>query len=698
MNYGPNMHTNFKGALTPVSFAITLAVLSQTALAQSNSLESIVITADRQQNALREVPASIFSLDENALETVRHIHINESMVRVPGVWISRNNGQESLTAIRSPVLSGGGSCGAFQMALDGIPLRASGFCNVNQIFEANTEQAGRVEVIRGPGSILYGANALHGAINVISDPITDVFSSDFSIEAGPHSYGRFRGTLSDSLGKNGYRISFNGATDDGYKRDSGYGQQKLSMQHRYTGESVTITNAFHATNLNQETAGFIQGTDAYKDDDLKRFNPNPESFRDAESYRLSSQVMFAATGGTWMFTPYYRKTDMTFLQHYLPGIPLEENGQESFGLQSMFSNSMGERVIWQTGLDMETTEGYLRETQSIAAEGSPTVVATIPVGKHYDYEVEAVLLSPFIQTRFQVNPQHQLSLGMRYESLEYDYDNLMLNGRTKDDGTACALGGCRFNRPADRSDDYENASIQLGWIYDFADRQQLYANFAQAFRAPDTGEVYRLQGTQDVADLESEQMDSFEVGYRSDLDRISYTVAAFYMDKENVIFQNSNRINISGAKTKHRGVELNTVMTLSDSLTLTVAASYARHTYEGNINPGAVQLAGLDMDTAPRFTGSSQLMWQISDERSLELELVHMDSYFTDEANTAEYDGHDLVNLRYQASMGERWYYGARVTNLLDTDYAERADFGFGSDRYFVGEPRSVYFSIGQKF
>ncbi|MES2625558.1 MAG: TonB-dependent receptor [Pseudomonadota bacterium] len=692
------MQTTYKGMLSPVSLAVALALLSHTASAQTDRLESIVITADRQQNALRDVPASIFSLDANALDTVRHIHINESLVRVPGVWISRNNGQESLTAIRSPVLSGAGSCGAFQMALDGIPLRASGFCNVNQIFEANTEQAGTVEVIRGPGSILYGANAVHGAINIISDPITDNLSGDAGVEAGPHGYARFMGTLSDTSGKNGYRISFNGANDDGYKRDSGYGQQKLSMQHRYTGGNVTITNAFHATNLNQETAGFIQGHDAYKDDNQKRVNPNPESFRDAESYRLSSQIAFAATGGTWMFTPYYRKTDMTFLQHFLPGIPLEENGQNSFGLQSMFSSTFGERVNWQTGLDMETTEGFLKETQSVPATGTPAVVGTIPLGKHYDYEVDAVLVSPFVQTRFQVNPQHQLSLGVRYESLEYDYDNLMRDGRLKEDGTACGFGGCRFNRPADRSDDYENASVQLGWIYDFADNQQVYVNLAQAFRAPDTGEVYRLQGTQNVADLESEQMDNFEVGYRADLDRISYTFAAFHMEKENVIFQNSDRINISGAQTKHRGLEFNSVVALTDSLSLTVAASYARHTYEGNVNPGAVQLAGLDIDTAPRFTGSSQLMWKISDERSLELELVHMGSYFTDEANTAKYDGHDLVNLRYQATMGERWYYAARITNLLDTDYAERADFGFGVDRYFVGEPRGMYFTVGQKF
>src|SRR5690606_15983724 len=144
-------------------------------------------------------------------------------------------------------LTGAGSCGAFQMSLDGIPMRASGFCNVNQIFEANTEQAGTVEVIRGPGSILYGANALHGAINIISTAISDSPSRDFSYEVGPHRYNRVRGTVSDTNGDHGYRLSFNGNTDDGYKHDSGFDQQKLSLQHRYaTGGALTVTNTLHA--------------------------------------------------------------------------------------------------------------------------------------------------------------------------------------------------------------------------------------------------------------------------------------------------------------------------------------------------------------------------------------------------------------------------------------------------------------------
>ena len=693
------MHVVTRVSARGLSLAIAMALLSQPGVAQDNRLESIVVTADRRQSELRDVPASVFSVGGDALETVRHTHINEALVRVPGTWVSRGNGQESLTAIRSPVLSGAGSCGAFQMALDGIPMRASGFCNVNQIFEANTEQAGSVEVIRGPGSILYGANALHGAINVISAPISDAFSGDVSYELGPHKYNRLRASVSDTRGAHGYRFSVNGSTDDGYKHDSGFDQQKMSLQHRYAGSDLSVTSALHMTNLNQETAGYIAGVDAYKDDDLKRVNPNPESFRDARSLRLSSRFDWQlANAHTLMVTPYYRKTDMDFLQHYLPGTPLEANGQYSFGLQSMLASDPAGRLLWQVGLDLETTEGYLRETQAGPTLGSDFLVATIPQGKHYDYRVSADLISPYIQLKYDLDDRNQLSLGLRYESLEYQYDNRMLNGRSQDDGRPCAMGGCRFNRPADRDDRFENVSAQLGWIHDYDDNQQFYANLSRAFRAPDNNELYRLQNAQDVADLDSEEVDSIELGYRASRERISYALAVYYMDKENVIFQDSDRININGAQTRHRGLEFNTALALTESLSLTFAGSYARHTYAGNANPGAVQLAGLDIDTAPRFSGSTQLRWQLGEERSVELEWVHVGSYFMDEDNTTKYPGHDLLNLRYQATWGERWYYAARVTNLLDTDYAERADFGFGSERYFVGEPISLYLTLGQRF
>ena len=77
-----------------------------------------------------------------------------------------------------------------------------------------------------------------------------------------------------------------------------------------------------------------------------------------------------------------------------------------------------------------------------------------------------------------------------------------------------------------------------------------------------------------------------------------------------------------------------------------------------------------------------------------ELEWVHMGSYYLEPDNQHEYEGHSLLNLRLRAPFAERWEAALRVTNLLDEDYAERADFGFGSYRYFVGQPLGAYVEL----
>ena len=176
------------------------------------------------------------------------------------------------------------------------------------------------------------------------------------------------------------------------------------------------------------------------------------------------------------------------------------------------------------------------------------------------------------------------------------------------------------------------------------------------------------------------------------------------MQKDNVIFQDSGRNNVDNGKTEHKGIELNSLFKLADDWSLSLTSSYARHTYESNIAPRGVSviLDGKDIDTAPKLTANAKLNWDISDNSSLNLEWVRMDKYWMDESNTHGYEGHDLFNLRYQYYSDSNWYVSARVTNLLDEDYAERADVNafsdFTGDRYFVGEPRSVYFTLGSRF
>ncbi|MFT7246608.1 MAG: iron complex outermembrane receptor protein, partial [Candidatus Azotimanducaceae bacterium] len=213
---------------------------------QADILEEVVVTASRSEQTVSEVGASIEVV--NNIAAIGQTHINEAMQRVSGVWISRGNGQENLTAIRSPVLTGAGGCGAFLTAEDGIPLRSSGFCNVNELFDVNSEQAARIEVLKGPGSVWYGSNAMHGMINVIT-PQPDNQHAIY-VEGGPHDY--YRGRL--NLSGDSWRLDTNLTTDGGYKHDSGFDQQKASLKTVNTLGNFDATTVLSLSNLNQETA------------------------------------------------------------------------------------------------------------------------------------------------------------------------------------------------------------------------------------------------------------------------------------------------------------------------------------------------------------------------------------------------------------------------------------------------------------
>ncbi len=678
--YHPSLNSSMRVTLSLLLFTMLLAA----ATSNAQSLETVVVTAERQARDYPSVANNTGLLSYDNIQRVAHTHINEALARVPGVWVSRGNGQEHLTAIRSPVLTGAGACGAFLMAEDGLALRAAGFCNLNQLFEVNSEQAHSIEVVRGPQSALYGSNAVHGIINVLSYGPPNRAQTDLAAEFGPDDYYRVKAAQSLQFGEHALRLYGNGTSDGGYKHESGFDQHKLNLSHYYQGGTFSIKNHLSVTKLNQETAGFIQGLDAYKDEALKRSNPNPEAFRDAEALRFYSQIQLQLSDDLELqMRPYLRSADMRFLQHFLPWQSLEENGVDSLGMQFMLRRAVGAAEL-RFGLDLEYSEGYLLETQ--AEPFSPT----LPAGVHYDYNVDAQLVSPFISTRLPLGRDTELVASLRFDSTEYDYRN------NTGGNSACAPGvqGCRFTPPDSRSNSFNDWSPSLAVVHSLSDSHSLYAKAARGFRAPQATELYRLQAGQQVSDLDSEQMDSIEFGWRSAFGKLQFVSSLYHMRKQDFIFQDTDRRNISGGESTHTGIELDLTTQLREKLSLMISGTYARHRYANSIRISNIDIDGNDIDTAPRYSGNVRLLWQPNERSDIELEWLRLGSYFQNPENTAKYSGHDLVNLRASTRLGKHWQLGLRLVNALDSEYAERADFAFGNHRYFVGTPRSLYFSI----
>ena len=677
------MQTHFK--------IITLGLLVFASLLQAE--EEIIVLEKKISNLSGwSNSVSISSINSSDLNKLDAQHPKQIFRRLPGIWISRGSGQEHLTAMRSPVLTGPGACGSFLILEDGIPVRPAGFCNVNGLFETAFEISGGIEAITGPASSRYGANAMHGVINVISRPITD--GNSISTNLGPNGYRNVKAKLGN---QSNWSLNAFGASNNGFREFSGYDQQKLNFRSSFQLKSWVASLNMTLTNLNQETAGYITGLNSYKESNLNRKNLNPEAFRDANSQRISLNLKREYENGISLLSPFFRKNDMQFLQHFLPGTPVEENRHTSYGfLFKRFLNFEDYSLIG--GIQIEVADAELVETQVNALTTSSAFNnATRPQGKHYDYEVDSKVYAAFLGIDdLYISRDLLFFADLRTESIKYDYNNRMNSGNTREDGTSCGFGGCYYNRPDDRSDNYNELSVRAGIETDF-DLLNYFFQASLGFRPPQINEAYRLQKKQSVSDLDSEKLTMIEMGTTFNLDNLKGSVSIYKSKKRNSIFRDSENFIIDNGKTNHKGIELTLDINLNEISNLTSNLTYGDHKYDFDSDTSMREKIriGNEIDTSPKLMANLILDTSINDALSLTFELEHMDSYFTDAANLHEYEGHTLLHFRTNLNYSEKLKLYLRIDNVTDRDYAERADFNaFGGDRYFPGLPRETYVGL----
>jgi len=694
-------------ALTLVVLAPLAASAAEESVEASNhvSPQDIVVTATRDKRSASLTPASISRIDDQTIAALDSKHQADVLNRNAGVYIQRGSGAESLGAIRSPVLAGPGACGAFLVAEDSMPIRPTGFCNLNEMFETNYEQAGQIEVLRGPGSSMFGASAVHGVINLITPAVHSLPSFAAGLDGGSDSFRRIAFATSfesedSSRGVGAYGVA---TSAPGWRDASGVDEAKLNLLGDFDVGGGQLRLRAAGTVLNQETAGFIQGYNSYLDEDIARTNPNPEAFRDASSARLSANFQRDDVFGersNFELSGIYRRSRMDFLQHFLIGQPFEHNAQTSFMLSSMGSKIFDAFTV-RLALDAEMAGSELSEYQpGIARDGAPPANAIRPAGFHYDYTVDSWTAGATLALDYRINEQFTATAALRGDSTNYDYDNRMIDGNSSDAGIPCGAAGCLYARPADRSDRFDNFSpgVTLSWRPNRS--HMVYVNASTGFRPPETTELYRLQRQQLAASLDSESLESLELGWKFGSGAYSANTAFYAMKKDNVILRETNGFNVGNGSTRHRGFEYEL---RRDGVHTTVAlnGTYARHEYAFSraIEGGETIIDGNDVDTAPRNLHS--LSFQVDMGSLLDLDGLrcaidanYVDRYYLDAANTASYPGHVVANARVLWQLAGSFDFALRVDNLFDKRYADRADFAFGNYRYFPARGRAVFLSV----
>jgi outer membrane receptor protein involved in Fe transport len=209
--------TTLRRLLVAGASAAALAAVAAPAAAQPATggtvIEELVVTAQKREEALQDVPIAVSAFNQETLERARIEGGPNLVLAVPNVQFSKGNftGYNfQIRGIGSKLVAASGDAGT-GIHLNNAPLIA------NNLFETEFYDMERVEVLRGPQGTLYGRNATGGVVNLITAKPTDSFEAAARAEYGNYNSIKVRGMVNMPLGDMfALRVAGNYLKRDGY--------------------------------------------------------------------------------------------------------------------------------------------------------------------------------------------------------------------------------------------------------------------------------------------------------------------------------------------------------------------------------------------------------------------------------------------------------------------------------------------------
>jgi iron complex outermembrane receptor protein len=171
-------------------------------LSPEQLFEATVVSVSRTSEKLIEAPAAVYVLTNEDIIRSGATSIPEALRLVPGVQVAQVNANNWAVSVRG---FGSGLANKLLVLMDGRevydPLFSGVYWDIQDVILEDIE---RVEVIRGPGASLWGANAVNGVINIITKKAADTQGNLLSITGGTQPRGIVEERYGGKLGESGY--------------------------------------------------------------------------------------------------------------------------------------------------------------------------------------------------------------------------------------------------------------------------------------------------------------------------------------------------------------------------------------------------------------------------------------------------------------------------------------------------------------
>ncbi|WP_044272426.1 TonB-dependent siderophore receptor [Pseudomonas fluorescens] len=646
-------------------------------------------SATRTDTAIHETPQSISVVSKDVVEDLGATRLQDALDYAGGVGRANNFGGQGLTTFTVR----GFTTGEFYR--NGFPINR-GYPNMP---DANTIE--RLEVLRGPATMLYGRGDPGGTFNVVSkQPLAE---RTVTLGSQLNDQGMKRGTLDasgplDEEGRLAYRLNVVGEGGDTFRdhvETERYGVTPVITWQATDDTKVTFEGDFMRNNhpLDRGLTRFPN----------QRGTPSRDTFwGDKDAGKLHNdnnmaQLRFEhALNDNWTLGGGFQ-----WLDGSLKGNAIEANGPGSLGADGRtLQRNFNYRKLEWTDKDYQ-----LNLTGHFSTGGFDHTLLTGIEYEDYDYK-SIIQRSSAVAGTYPIDifdPVYGQTRPALTRTPTHDKENLKTYAAFVQDQVALTerlkvLAGARFERFEHDYQNYVGKSWQaadnavtprVGVIYDLTDTVAVYADAARSFK-PNTG------ASREGGGFAPEKGKSYEMGIKWEaLDRqLSVDAAIYQIEKKNVLTTDpvDNTFSVAAGQVRSRGFDLNVAGNLTPEWRVIGGYAYV----DAEVTRDNTLRSGTRLMNIPRNSFSLLNVYEFQDGALKGLGLgvggKYVDQRAGQTANTAfSMDAYTVVDLLGYYKVNERVRLNLDVKNLFNREYEEGA---FGNIYAYPGAPRTVQVGI----
>jgi iron complex outermembrane recepter protein len=678
------------------------------------NLQNVIVTANREASLRTTAPIAISKVSAQLIDEAKPTSVYEVVNKAAGVLMVNLNNEQHSMSIRQPMTTNA----YFLYMEDGIPIRPLGVFNHNSLLEMNQFTVSSIEVVKGPVSSIYGAEAVGGAINFISQRPTAIPTARIGVQVDQWGYKRLQYGGGATIGKFGFYVGGlvsqqrnSWFTSSDYDKNAQYARLECNFSPK-----TRLTGTLSYANYNSQTSGSVDSIAFYT-----RQYVSTTGFTYRKSYSLRTRLTLehswndkAQTFITAFGRDNKHGQNPAYAIRWTSGAAtatgqINSNDFQSLGLIAQHSQKfdfLKSKLIVGAVVDFSPNK-YNAYRTDLAAElraDKKSVIKYTPVKERPDiqlanYNADIHNTAAYVQYDINPLPSLRLSFGGRYDNMAFDYTNYL---DTTEGGK-----------------NYAKFSPKLGLTYEIAPNVGVYANYSKGFSPPALTAIFvkRLVPTPTgelfYYNLQPALFDNTEIGGWASLwkNKIYFDFAVYQMNGTNELLnirQPDNSTDYQSAgKTLHKGIELGVTVKPSQEVFFRFGGTRAVHRFvEFTLSQRATDLVknvnGFDMPSSPQYIFNTELSyypkWFKNFRTSVEWQKVG--KWYQNQINTVSYDGYSVINAR----VGYKWKGIEVYTNVLnatDALYAYNATRGNNAtDRttFTAAAPRTFIMGLQYSF